>query len=183
MISVNTGDFIGHPLPKDSLSHPHMGPPTTPGPRAPHHLNPAPTYINVDLPDTNAASHESWAPPGGITSTSPGTSSRDHISDRTDSVPLCLRTVVFVSLWYSTISWRFSRSFRTWKKWNVSLINLNERKHEAKTRTQMKGPQQHKKDESISHNWHFNSSVRKDNCSWVIVATILHMIQMEHSVA
>jgi len=41
MISGNTSDFIGHPLPKDSISDPHMGPPTTPGPRDPHHLNPA----------------------------------------------------------------------------------------------------------------------------------------------
>jgi len=40
MICRNS-DFIGQPLPKDSISDPHMGPPTTPGPRAPHHLNPA----------------------------------------------------------------------------------------------------------------------------------------------
>jgi len=41
MIRGNTSDLIGHPLPKDYISDPHMGPPTTPGPRAPHHLNPA----------------------------------------------------------------------------------------------------------------------------------------------
>jgi len=41
MISGNTSDFIGHPLFKDSLSDPHMRPPTTPGPRAPHHLKSA----------------------------------------------------------------------------------------------------------------------------------------------
>ena len=41
MIRGSSSDFIGHPLPKDSISDPHMGPPTTPGPRAPHHLNPA----------------------------------------------------------------------------------------------------------------------------------------------
>ena len=49
MIHGNTGDFIGRPLPKDSLSDPHMGPPTTPGPRAPHHLNPALLYSVVGL--------------------------------------------------------------------------------------------------------------------------------------
>jgi len=32
MIRGNTSDFIGHPLPKDSISDPQMGPPTTPGP-------------------------------------------------------------------------------------------------------------------------------------------------------
>jgi len=41
MIRRNTSDFIGRPLPKDSVSHLHMGPPTKPGPRASHHLNPA----------------------------------------------------------------------------------------------------------------------------------------------
>jgi len=41
MICGNTSDFIGHLLPKDSISDPYMGPLTTPGPRAPHHLNPA----------------------------------------------------------------------------------------------------------------------------------------------
>ena len=41
MIRENTSDFIGYPLPKDSISDPHMGPPTTPGPPASHHLNPA----------------------------------------------------------------------------------------------------------------------------------------------
>jgi len=41
MIRGNTSDFIGHPLPKNSISDPHMGPPTTLGPRIPHHLNPA----------------------------------------------------------------------------------------------------------------------------------------------
>jgi len=40
MIRGNTSNFIGHPLPKDSISDPQMGPPTMPGPRAPHHLNP-----------------------------------------------------------------------------------------------------------------------------------------------
>jgi len=28
MIRGNTSDFIGYPLPKDSISDPHMGPPT-----------------------------------------------------------------------------------------------------------------------------------------------------------
>jgi len=41
MIRGNTSDFIGHPLPKGSISDPDMGPPTTPEARAPHHLNPA----------------------------------------------------------------------------------------------------------------------------------------------
>ena len=41
MVRGNASGFIGHPLHKDSVSDPHMGPPTTPGPRAPHHLNPA----------------------------------------------------------------------------------------------------------------------------------------------
>jgi len=36
MICGNTSDFIIHPLKKDSV-----GLPTTPGPQAPHHLNPA----------------------------------------------------------------------------------------------------------------------------------------------
>jgi len=31
MIRGNTSDFIGHPLPKDPISDPHMGPPTTHG--------------------------------------------------------------------------------------------------------------------------------------------------------
>jgi len=35
MTCGNTSDFIGHPLPKDYISDPHMEPPTTPGPRAP----------------------------------------------------------------------------------------------------------------------------------------------------
>jgi len=41
MIRGNTSDFIGHRLPKDFISDLHMGPPATPGPRVPHHLNPA----------------------------------------------------------------------------------------------------------------------------------------------
>jgi len=39
MICGNSSDFIDHPLPKDSVSA--HGPLTTPGPQAPHHLNPA----------------------------------------------------------------------------------------------------------------------------------------------
>ena len=39
MIRGNTSDFIGHPIPQDSMSV--HGPPTTPAPRASHHLNPA----------------------------------------------------------------------------------------------------------------------------------------------
>jgi len=35
MIRGSSSDFIGHPLPKDSISDPHMGPPTTPGPGPP----------------------------------------------------------------------------------------------------------------------------------------------------
>jgi len=35
MIAGNTSDYIGHPLPKDSVLDPHMGPPTTPGSRSP----------------------------------------------------------------------------------------------------------------------------------------------------
>jgi len=38
MTCRNTSDFIDHPLPKDYMSDQHMGYPTTPGPRAPHHL-------------------------------------------------------------------------------------------------------------------------------------------------
>ena len=36
MICGNASDFIDHPLPKN-----YAGPPTTSGPQAPHHLNPA----------------------------------------------------------------------------------------------------------------------------------------------
>jgi len=35
MIRGNTSDFMCHPVGKDSISDPHMGPPTTPGPRPP----------------------------------------------------------------------------------------------------------------------------------------------------
>jgi len=38
-IRGNTSDFINHPYLK--IMYPHMGPPTTLGPQAPHHLNPA----------------------------------------------------------------------------------------------------------------------------------------------
>jgi len=37
MFRGNTNDFIDHPLPL----YPHMGPPTTRGAQALHHLNPA----------------------------------------------------------------------------------------------------------------------------------------------
>jgi len=36
MICGNASDFIDRPQPKD-----YVGPPTTPGPQAPHHQNPA----------------------------------------------------------------------------------------------------------------------------------------------
>jgi len=45
MISGNRSNFIGHPLSKDSISA--HGPPTTLGPRTPHHLNPALSQMNV----------------------------------------------------------------------------------------------------------------------------------------
>jgi len=40
MICGNASDFIDHPIPYLNILYPHMGPPTTPGPQAPHHLNP-----------------------------------------------------------------------------------------------------------------------------------------------
>ena len=59
--------------------------------------------------------------------------------------------------------------FQTWTK----------RKHGAQIRTQMKGPQQHKTKVFRTTDISICAS-RKDNCSWVIVVTIQHMIQMDH---
>jgi len=55
MIHGNTSDIIGHPLPEDSISNPHMGPPTMPGPRAPHHLNLALQGTELDEKSANPA--------------------------------------------------------------------------------------------------------------------------------
>jgi len=53
MIRGNTSNFIGHHLPEDSISDPHMGPPTTPGSRAPHHLNPALSQLRSAMQKIN----------------------------------------------------------------------------------------------------------------------------------